>query len=57
MIWYQGEVIAPFKIDTLGVVSDIEIIRGVRADLDQESNQSTKVPHLIGSQLDRAIKT
>jgi TonB family protein len=33
----SGKVIARFKIDTLGVVSDIEIIRGVRADLDQES--------------------
>jgi TonB family protein len=33
----SGKVIARFKINTLGVVSDIEIIRGVRADLDQES--------------------
>ena len=33
----SGKVIARFKIDTLGVVSDIEIIRGVRVDLDQES--------------------
>ena len=33
----SGKVIARFKIDTLGMVSEIEIVRGVRDDLDQES--------------------
>jgi protein TonB len=33
----SGKVFARFKIDTLGVVSDVQIIRGVRVDLDQES--------------------
>ena len=33
----SGKVIARFKIDTLGMVSEIDIVRGVRDDLDQES--------------------
>ncbi len=33
----SGKVVTRFKIDTLGMVSDIEIVRGVRDDLDQES--------------------
>ena len=33
----SGKVIARFKIDTLGVVSDVQIILGVREDLNQES--------------------
>lgn len=33
----SGKVIARIKIDTIGMVTDIEIVRGVRYDLDQES--------------------